>query len=561
MLDKVQYVEFPKKQDLAEIYQKSGIRFSLASDTKDGTKMCIPWIKCRDFLQDTVRASITNTKMSIYGCAYDSKTQPVVDIKNTKVLAKHLTLDAKDFKTNMLRAKKMLNLYEEYAGLKKKTTVKHVGNNVFLFSGPSFWIKAPALISMYTFLIRLAEYPWVFTDLQSLETAFSKKAIHAGDQDLVYLFYTYSEMAVVVKYASKIFNLNNDIVENYKKFEAEPVSRIHNYGGIVSLCKKMYFDATVSKAYLTAVETEINENTALVEKPIKPDEKNKLIRITDLSATAYDAYEAYTRDTVHFAFTALSKTGERVKPQTFVGCREVLVGAFKHLITGGEFTNYSGKKEITEKIEFKQDKLSLITKIPGLMLDKSKVDKTRIELHKKNFFFAKDLLKIIETEANFDVLTNICSVRLVKLDKREQPCWLFTASPDWIINPVTLTTYCLLLRVFHNIAQYSNEKFKINTVNDIQKFLSFCRNNKVPDYTDLIHVFGNFNKIVLLLKNRKSVFNFKTSLQVNYSATIKRKYDLNIVKHNGINSLLKNTHYNATIKNKFQKLLASAEEK
>ena len=125
MPNKVGYKEFDEvsiySQSLSEESQKSGMRMAWVTTAKEGNVMCIPWIKCRDFLHDAFRARMWKSKFEIYGCEYIHGQNAPIATSRIRMIMKHLFLKGDKLKAVVDRGVKIINTYEKHAGLKVLT--------------------------------------------------------------------------------------------------------------------------------------------------------------------------------------------------------------------------------------------------------------------------------------------------------------------------------------------------------------------------------------------------------------------------------------------------------
>lgn len=269
-LTKVEW--FKEPGGLNEIYQQTGMLFSFASSTppQKELKQCHEWVKCRDFLPDAVRSQITKKKCGIYGFSFDTEKNPSINLNKMRMLVTE-TNEKGDtpakFKKKIVSSLKLLNHFEKMANV-VKTRVTQVNTadqskykTIFLFVGPSMWLKSPFLVSMFSFLIRLGDKEIKFENHSELE----KKLKHIADDhsagkimdnDASYLKNSWNKLELVIKNRSKIFHTKNRVHDVYLRDYS--ISEFHNQSGLNSLvkCKTM--------------DTELNTNMQkLIEKNIQ----------------------------------------------------------------------------------------------------------------------------------------------------------------------------------------------------------------------------------------------------------------------------------------------------
>lgn len=238
--------------ELSEIYQQTGVMFSFLSAPKDGNKQCHEWIKCRDYLHDAVRTTLTNNTSSIYGFRFEKGKNPDIDIRKMRMLVTRdgLATNAKktEFRNKMKAGLLLLQHFEKYAGV-ALSTMKEVDSRdtdkqlVFLFTGSAIWVKAPSLVSMYTFLIRLGTKEFKYKNAPQLKKVMktavddfkANKKPYAADNDVSYLVVMWQHLHTVMKERNNIFVKKDGFDDSY--FQNTGIHNFHNYGGILSLIK------------------------------------------------------------------------------------------------------------------------------------------------------------------------------------------------------------------------------------------------------------------------------------------------------------------------------------
>ena len=254
---------FKKSSVLNEIYQSTGMMFAFVSSPLNGTHQCHEWVKCRDFLPDAVRSQLTNKKCSIYGFIFDPTKNPIVDLNKMRLLVTKSPLkdvDLHKFKQKIKSGLKLLNHFESMAGVikSKVTEVDTVGQNIyksiFLFTGSTMWVRSPFLISMYSFLIRLGDKEFQFTNNTELKIELEKLTkrqlsgiIH--DNDANYLFNSWNKLDLIIKNRSKLFPMKNRVHDIYWKDCT--MDQFHNRTGLNSLVKSITPDKTLNNMIKT----------------------------------------------------------------------------------------------------------------------------------------------------------------------------------------------------------------------------------------------------------------------------------------------------------------------
>lgn len=236
-MSKALEVSWFDQKNLAEEYQNVRMQFAFLSSPKDGNKQCHSWAFCRDFLHDAVRTQTIGVNSSIYGFAFEKGKNPPVDLIRTRMLVRQDKLDKKDipgFEKKLKAALKLLHHYETMAGvsLSKFQKVDDKKLNVWAFSSPGMWMKAPQLVSMYSLLLRLGDKELKFKDNEALRKALKKQSEAKGnDKDSRYLKNCWDKLDLVIKNKAKLFPK-----DNYKLYKDIDISLFHNRSGIYTLC-------------------------------------------------------------------------------------------------------------------------------------------------------------------------------------------------------------------------------------------------------------------------------------------------------------------------------------
>lgn len=154
----MKFVQSVFKDQLAEIGQQLNIRVAFVVQRKDGHYTnAHPFVKCRDFLGDTLYALETKQSFSIYGFKFNPKVQSIYS-KYTRFVWEFPNKEAFiNFKTQLHR----VNDYEKVNKLRKTTfkIVKTDKKKIYVITtGSNFWKKSVFNISLYTFLLKSLGY-------------------------------------------------------------------------------------------------------------------------------------------------------------------------------------------------------------------------------------------------------------------------------------------------------------------------------------------------------------------------------------------------------------------
>lgn len=240
---------YPDKS-MSEIYQQVQMQFAFLSSPEDGNKQCHPFVMCRDFLHDAVKAHLNKNKWQIHGFIYEFGQFPPICMDNMLMLIRiklngNEKIKAKateEFEQSIKRGLKLLHHYEKIAKLSLSVIekVEDKGKNpVVIFTGDPIWMSNTFLISMYTYLIRMGAKEMTFKSNKALMDEYQrvlKEFQKAGksDNDITYLRDAWNKLDIVVKYRKDLFG--DDVHEMFYDSKIPP-NTFHNNCGIQSLCK------------------------------------------------------------------------------------------------------------------------------------------------------------------------------------------------------------------------------------------------------------------------------------------------------------------------------------
>lgn len=232
---KVEWIS--KTTNLNEIYQPSNMRFSFVNIINNKLYQCHQWVKCRDYLHDVIRSTLTDKDSNIYGFIF-TKNDIKPDLNNIRLLVaqpEQPTSKWFELRRTLTRSLKYIHHFESIIneGYSKIEKVKGIEGtkHVWMFTGPKFWLSTPYFVSLYTFLIRLGT--------KNITKKINTENIFEGLPDT--LSHDDNYLKKIKNYVLKLIEHRYDI-ENYKDGFAESyytnlsISSFHNYMGIVSLC-------------------------------------------------------------------------------------------------------------------------------------------------------------------------------------------------------------------------------------------------------------------------------------------------------------------------------------
>ncbi len=522
---KIKIEPFVTDKNLSEIYQTSKITFAFLSAPRDGNKQCHQFVKCRDFLQDALRTSLTGVASKIYGFEFDVKKNPPIDNRKTRMIIRSNMAD-KEFEKVILKAEKLLHHYEHMAGV-VSTSISKNGKDYILCSS-NFWMFSPVLISLYTLLIRLGEYDLNFTkfDNVSLLKAYDTLAKSTKtDNEVSYVRSVKAYIHKIVINSHYVFTTlrKNNYDDIY--FKDATIHTFHNDSGIVALC-------TATDA------SKIHHNNY---KRLQDTLKDDVEKISDLPVVfcpgTYDISKYYAPNGWNFAVVDMVDDVHKVITQ-FAKCREQLTARF-----GKECKNKTF------------DKFNMCVVVDGTLDDSA-----RMMRHKRELFLAKRVLNFIE--AKYDIKKTTISTVCLKIAKtrRRYYSWLFSGSTEWLNSPVMLSLYSLIIRAVANYCSYSGKDPK--NINDdvLDEIYSYRRGTNSYSNKDLLLLKSFCKQIDKILQNRKELFANDTTMADNYFVSEKKVKELVYANAPfstiGVASLVNNQHIDHELQKKFKELKA-----
>lgn len=251
---------YPDKQ-MSEIYQQTGMQFAFLGPLDEKVhKQCHPFVLCRDFLHDAVRAHLNKSRWQIHGFIYEYGKYPAVDMEMMRMLvrkkfytsktakekvdklkAKEIAKKLKKFEEDMVDfSLRLIHHYEDIGEIEEKTVIDtntdDMGNPVFIFTGSPVWMSSPFLVSMYTYLIRLGDKAIVdFKSDDDLRKGYQNMItnIKTQDNDIKYLKKNWDKLHIVMAKRTELFG-EEAIHQIY--FKGVSDSMFHNNCGIFNLC-------------------------------------------------------------------------------------------------------------------------------------------------------------------------------------------------------------------------------------------------------------------------------------------------------------------------------------
>ena len=249
---------------MTEIYQQTGIQFAfLGADVNGEYSQCHPFVLCRDFLHDAVKAFINKNSWSIYGFNYEYGKHPDIDMSVMRMLVRKrifgvggVTTDLQKKQVEKVKrdmsehALRLLHHYEELGDIPKSSleeVTDPLGNPAFIFTGSPIWISNTFFISMYTYLIRLGDKDVKFRDDASLMKRYDMlmkeyaapgigtgKNLKPADNDVNYLRKNFDKLRLVMENRIELFG--EEPIHPIFTDKTIPNGAFHDRCGIFNLC-------------------------------------------------------------------------------------------------------------------------------------------------------------------------------------------------------------------------------------------------------------------------------------------------------------------------------------
>ncbi len=142
-----------KEADLFEAYGANDDMPEFAIVDKDGNQICA-WMRCKDYINDTVWSHKTGKNTDIYGWHYNPKKQPLSDrwlMLAMRWKKKVLTPMVRNLKNTVEKLEKRLGIPKF-----RRTRFSRVSGHKFMIYGSPVWMGRSVLTSFFTWLLRSA---------------------------------------------------------------------------------------------------------------------------------------------------------------------------------------------------------------------------------------------------------------------------------------------------------------------------------------------------------------------------------------------------------------------
>ena len=204
------------------------------------------FVYCKDFLHDAVWAWINKTKWQIYSFKYDSTKHHPIDANNCVFAFRNTQYKSKaaDFHKQRKSCMEFLNGFEKKCGFEPSQIfeVPHPGGvPTWIVIGDKRWQHAPALVGLYTLLIRTGfahKKGTPFTTTLSGCKAGKIKVVTnsgAGCHDPNYIKQSWKGIQAILEHGTGCFHPK--MADNYPKDVQKRIGSLHDYAGPVNWTK------------------------------------------------------------------------------------------------------------------------------------------------------------------------------------------------------------------------------------------------------------------------------------------------------------------------------------
>lgn len=227
------YEKTEKTNSYSEIYQSSGVEFSIVKREGGINKQISPFFKCRDFLSDAFWAIRCGEPVQIYGFSHPP---------NENFLRGRLRFLVKFPASGALSLEKgweLLKRIEKDMNIPQSRAFKTSTKGVYLVSAAKFWGQNPAMISFITFILRqgvnLVKY-----NLEPDPEKFFTQETHGilkdcTDKHTTEHFAGYDKIKELLSSQADMTKTFNAFLGKLNPKNRTHVSRVHNQTGISSI--------------------------------------------------------------------------------------------------------------------------------------------------------------------------------------------------------------------------------------------------------------------------------------------------------------------------------------
>ena len=120
----------------------------------DGSQI-VTWMKCKDYIQDTIWGSMNNKYVSIYGWRYNPNKDPKPSSRYLLLALRWVGRDS-EMETYLYNVQETVEDLESRLRIPKvdRTRFSRASGDKFVIYGSNKWKRCAATVSFFTFLIR-----------------------------------------------------------------------------------------------------------------------------------------------------------------------------------------------------------------------------------------------------------------------------------------------------------------------------------------------------------------------------------------------------------------------
>ena len=114
------------------------------------------WMKCKDYIQDTVWGMKNEKSCEVYGFNYRHGVDPLPGKTNINLALRWIGKSEEEMSRMLINTKKVVEDMEKRLGVPKfkRTRFSKVNGCHFTLRASSFWMKSSQLVSFFTFMVR-----------------------------------------------------------------------------------------------------------------------------------------------------------------------------------------------------------------------------------------------------------------------------------------------------------------------------------------------------------------------------------------------------------------------
>lgn len=232
-----EYEPTDKRNNYDEMYQSTGVKFSIVTRKGGINRQISPFFECRDFLSDAFWSIKTKKPVSIYNFCHPPEENFLRG--RLRLLVKFPGAG----NLSITSALKLLNAVEKDAKIQPTRVYRTKEKGEFLVSSAKFWAQNPVMISFLTFVIRQGTNLVKYNIDPNPETFFTEetheKMSESTDKHTSKFFAGYNKI-------KQLLASQNEVTGKFKELLGKevPANDIHYHTGIASLLsgefQKMY---------------------------------------------------------------------------------------------------------------------------------------------------------------------------------------------------------------------------------------------------------------------------------------------------------------------------------